>query len=91
MEPRQPSDQGSILLFQTLGYEGGGRGPFLPNHPGVQFQVTTCLAPEQPGGRQQQWEWQNDRAAGPPHAFFLLIVKPEQTGFRLGVWGRLQS
>jgi hypothetical protein len=34
MEPRQPSDQGLILLFQTLGYEAGGRDPFLPNHPG---------------------------------------------------------
>jgi hypothetical protein len=42
------------------------------------------LAPEQLGGRQQQWEWQNDRAAGPPHALFLLTVKPEQPGFRLG-------
>jgi hypothetical protein len=66
------SDQGSILLFRTLSYEAGGRGPFLPNHPGVQFQVTTCLAQEQPGSRQQQWQWQNDRAAGPPHAFFVL-------------------
>ena len=42
------------------------------------------IAPEQLGGRQQQWEWQNDRAVGPPHALFLLTVKPEQPGFRLG-------
>ena len=64
-ELRQPdSDQSSILLFGALSYEGVGRGPFLPNHPRVQFQVTMCLAPEQLGGRQQQWEWQNDRATG---------------------------
>jgi hypothetical protein len=66
----------------------GGRGPFLPNHPGVKLQVTSCLTPEQQGGRQRQWEWQNDRAAGstPMHT-----VKPEQTGFRLRGWGRLQA
>jgi hypothetical protein len=65
MELRQlGSDQSSILLFSAPGYEEGGRGPFPPNHPGVQFQVTTCLALEQLGSRQQQWEWQNDRVAG---------------------------
>jgi hypothetical protein len=30
---QQGSDQSSILLFRAPGYEEGGRGPFLPNHP----------------------------------------------------------
>jgi hypothetical protein len=64
MEPRQPSDQGSILLFQTLGYEEGEGAHSCQIILRVQLQVTTCLAPEQLGSRQQQWEWQNDRAAG---------------------------
>jgi hypothetical protein len=47
MELRQSvSDQSSILLIRALSYEGGGRGPFAPNHPGVKLQVTTCLTPE---------------------------------------------
>jgi hypothetical protein len=32
-ELRQGSDQSSILLFCTRGYEEGGGGPFPPNHP----------------------------------------------------------
>jgi hypothetical protein len=51
MALRQGSDQSSILLFSAPGYEEGGRGQFPPNHPGVQLQVTTCLALEQVGGR----------------------------------------
>ena len=27
-------------------------------------RVTTCMAPEQQGGRLQQWAWLTDRAAG---------------------------
>lgn len=57
-EPRQPSDQGSILLFRTLGYEAGEGAHSRQVILGVQLQVTTCLALEQQGGRQQQWEWQ---------------------------------
>ena len=63
MKPRQGSDQGSILLFLILGYEAGEGARFPLNHPGVKLQVTTCFATEQLGGRQRQWEWQNDRAA----------------------------
>jgi hypothetical protein len=62
-ELRQDSDQSSILLFCVPSYEGGGRGPFPPNNPGVKLQVTMCLTLEQQGGKQRQWEWQNDRAA----------------------------
>ena len=51
MEPRQPSDQGSILLFQTLGYKTGEGAHSRQIILGVQLQVTTCLAPEQLGGR----------------------------------------
>jgi hypothetical protein len=43
------------------------------------------IAPEQLGGRQQQWEWQDDRAAS--SAPGSLTLKPEQTGFRLGRGG----
>jgi hypothetical protein len=44
VEPRQPSDQGSILLFLTLGYEAGEGAHSRQIIPGVQFQVITCLA-----------------------------------------------
>jgi hypothetical protein len=71
MELRQDSDQSSILLFRAPSYERGGRGTFHPNHPGVKLQVTTCLTPEEQGGKQQQWEWQNDRAASSAPCYFL--------------------
>ena len=59
MKPRQGSDQGSILLFQTLGYEAWEWGPFPPNHPGVQFQVTGTAMRQAAAV-----EWQNNRAVG---------------------------
>ena len=45
------------------------------------------MAPEQLGGR--QWEWQDDRVAS--SAPCSLILKPEQTGFRLWRGGYISS
>lgn len=96
-ELRQPgSNQSSILLFRAPSYEGRGKGPFPPNHPGVQFQVTTatdplgpfvCVERTHPSSLGWTKGRMNDRAAGSSplsHALFLLTVKPEQPGFRLG-------
>ena len=45
------SDQSSILLFGTPGYEEGGRGPFPPNHPWSPVSGGHVLAQEQLGSR----------------------------------------
>ena len=62
---------------ETWGYEEGEGAHSRQIILGVQFQVTTCLAPE------QQWEWQTNRVVGStPDA--LLAVKPNQPEFRWG-------
>lgn len=77
MKPRQPVWSKFDFTISDTRLWSRGRGPFPPNHPGVKLQVTTCLTLEQQGGRQWQWEWQNERAASSTPC-------SEQTGFRLG-------
>jgi hypothetical protein len=81
MELRQSSWSKLNFTIPILSYEGGGGADSRQIIQGSSSRVTTCMAPEQQSGRFQQRAWQNDWAAS---------STPEQTGFRLRGWGKLQ-
>ena len=67
-----------------------GRGTFPPKYPGVHFQVT-CLALKQLGCRQQQWEWQNDRAASSTRCSLLANSETWANRFQAEGVGKFTS